>query len=283
MFEHLDEIFSRPEPFEYYTASELWTNEHTSKQMLAYHLNGEIDVSSRNAAFIERSVAWIVERFNVGAGTKIADFGCGPGLYASRLARKEADVTAIDFSSRSIQYAREAATKEGLDINYVNENYLEFQTDKRFDLITMIMCDYCALSPSQRKHLLAKFYGLLAPGGSVLLDVYSLQAFAKREESSSCEPDQLYGFWSPEKYYGFQNTFKYETEKVMLDKYTIIQPNRSRTVYNWLQYFSRQSLELELRTAGFAIADVHADVAGTDFSPANDEFAVIASPASLEG
>ncbi len=45
---------------------------------------------------------------------EIADFGCGPGLYATRLAQRQATVTGIDFSKRSIQYAQEVATREGL-------------------------------------------------------------------------------------------------------------------------------------------------------------------------
>ena len=107
MFEELEKINIRPKPFEFYTASDLWADEHTSKQMLSFHLNKEIDVASRNATFIERSVEWIASHFNVGAGTKIADFGCGPGLYATRLARRQADVTGVDFSKRSIQHAQE--------------------------------------------------------------------------------------------------------------------------------------------------------------------------------
>ena len=45
MFEELEKINTRPEPFEFYTASDLWTDDHTSKQMLSYHLNDEIDRS----------------------------------------------------------------------------------------------------------------------------------------------------------------------------------------------------------------------------------------------
>ncbi|MDY0282532.1 MAG: hypothetical protein RBR35_18500, partial [Salinivirgaceae bacterium] len=59
MFEELERINERPEPFEFYTASELWTAEHTSAQMLSFHLNEVIDISSRNAEFISRSVEWI--------------------------------------------------------------------------------------------------------------------------------------------------------------------------------------------------------------------------------
>jgi len=124
MFKKLEIINERPEPFQFYTASDLWTDEHTSAQMLSFHLNEATDVSSRNAAFMNRSAEWIASRFNIGKGTKIADFGCGPGLYATRLARRRADVTGIDFSWRSIAYAKKVAAEEGLNISYVNQNYL---------------------------------------------------------------------------------------------------------------------------------------------------------------
>jgi 2-polyprenyl-3-methyl-5-hydroxy-6-metoxy-1,4-benzoquinol methylase len=244
--------------------------------MLAYHLNESIDMSSRNTEFISRSVEWIASHFNVGAETKIADFGCGPGLYTSRLAQRQADVTGIDFSKRSIQYAQEVATREGLSIHYVNQNYLEFETDDRFHLILMIMCDFCALSPTQRKKMLSKFHTILEPGGSVLLDVYSLAAFGQREEAATFKANLLNGFWSPNKYYGFLNTFKYEEEKVVLDKYTLIEASRTRTVYNWLQYFSPEALEREFGECGFTVEKLYTDVAGSPFDPETTEIAVVA-------
>jgi 2-polyprenyl-3-methyl-5-hydroxy-6-metoxy-1,4-benzoquinol methylase len=276
MFKILAEINSRPAPFKFYTTDKLWTDEHTSAQMLKYHLNENIDVSSRNIEFIDRSVAWIKSYFNIGAGTRVADFGCGPGLYTARLARMGADVTGIDFSRRSIDYAKETAAREGLSINYVNRNYLEYETEERFDLVLLIMCDFCALSPVQRKSVLDKFHLLLKPGGAVLLDVYSLKAFNKREEKAIYEVNLLDGFWSANKYYGFLNTFKYDAEKVVLDKYTIVEAERTRTIYNWLQYFSPESLEDEFAKSGFAIEKLFADVAGTPFNPQSDEFAVVA-------
>ena len=38
MFDELEQIFHRPKPFEHYTAKDLWTDDHTSKQMLKFHL-----------------------------------------------------------------------------------------------------------------------------------------------------------------------------------------------------------------------------------------------------
>ena len=276
MFKELKEINSRPAPFQFYTADELWTDEYTARQMLQYHLNDAIDLSSRNTNFIESSVEWIVSRFGVDKHTEIADFGCGPGLYAKRLAEKEAKVTGIDFSENSLKYAKEVAAREGLDIDYVHANYLEFETDKKFDLIIMIMCDFCALSPEQRKTLLAKFSSILKSGGSVLLDVHSLNLFNQKVESATYELNQLNSFWSPEDYYCFVNTFKYEEEKVTLDKYTIIEESRTRTVYNWLQHFSKDSLQDEFEENGFKVEDFYSDVAGSSFDPETSEIAVVA-------
>ena len=276
MFKEIEEINSRPEPFQYYTASELWTNEHTAKQMLQYHLNADVDVSSRNHAFINQSVHWITDHFKVGAGTEIADFGCAAGLYANALAENGARVTGIDFSENSLNYARQAAADKGLNVNYVQTDYLEFETDDKFDLIIMIMCDFCALSPGQRAKMLSKFKTMLKSGGAVLLDVYSLNAFNQKTESTTYEKNQLNGFWSPDSYYGFVNTFKYETEKVMLDKYTIIEAGRTRTVYNWLQHFNPEDLKSEFGESGFTIEGFYSDVAGSPFDSEANEFAIIA-------
>lgn len=276
MFKELKEINSRPTPFQFYTADDLWTDEYTSKQMLTYHLNESLDISSRNKAFIERSVDWIASRFAINEKTEIADFGCGPGLYTSKLAERGARVTGIDFSKNSINYAKKIAKEKDLDITYVVQNYLDFETTDRFDLITMIMCDFCALSSKQRNNMLTKFHSLLKPGGSVLLDVYSLNSFNQKEESASYEKNQLYGFWSPDDYYGFVNTFKYEKEKVILDKYTIIEESRKRVVYNWLQYFSKESLIREFENSGFKVEEIYSDIAGKTFVSESTEIAVVA-------
>ncbi len=276
IFDELEEINSRPSPFQYYTADELWTDEHTSMKMLEYHLNWSVDLSSRNRDFIDRSVKWIVSHFGIDLNTSIADFGCGPGLYKTQFAENNASVTGIDFSERSIRYAREVADQKGLDINYFQQNYLEFETEEKFDLITMIFCDFCALSPSQRKTLLAKFHKFLKPDGSVLLDVHSLNTFNNRDEVASYERNQLDNFWSSDNYYGFLNTFKYDKEKITLDKYTIIEEARTRVVYNWLQYFSQDSLREEFEENGFEAEEFYSDVAGSTLLPESPDIAIVA-------
>ena len=276
MFRQLQEINTRPAPFEQCTVADLWTDEHTSSQMLAFHLDGSVDLSSRNTEFIDRSARWIVSRFDLDQSKCVADFGCGPGLYTTRLAASGAAVTGIDFSDRSLRYARESSERQSLSVEYVHADYLEYETSRRFDLIAMIMCDFCALSPPQRRTMLDKFLALLKPGGSVLLDVYSLHAFDEREEIATYAPGLLDGFWSSKPYFGFLNTFKYQAEKVTLDKYTIVEETRTRVIYNWLQHFDREALGKEFENSAFVVEEFPGDVAGAAFDPESQEFAIVA-------
>ncbi len=276
MFETLKKINHKPELFEFYSAETLWNNQHTSKQMLEYHLNESLDMASRNKVFIETSVEWLVSKFNIGSGTMVCDFGCGPGLYTTRLAERGASVTGVDFSANSLQYARETAGKKSLEVEYIVQNYLDFKTDKTYDLITMIMCDFCALSLEQRKKLLSTFSNCLSDTGSLVLDVYSLKTYEQREETTIYEHQQLNGFWSDSDYYGFVNTFKYDEEKVVLDKYTIIEADRNWEVYNWLQYFSLDTLKSEFAENGFRIEEIYSDISGTPYNSDSVEIAIVA-------
>ncbi len=276
LFEHLDKLTRRPKPYEFYTADALWTDEHISEQMLKYHLDETVDLASRNHAFIDQSAAWIIERFNIGPEASVCDFGCGPGLYTTRFAKTGADVTGIDFSKRSVQYARDTASKAGLNVEYVLQNYLEFDTQRKFDLITMIFCDFCPLSPSQRKTLLGKFRELLKDGGSVLMDVLTVKHFEATEEGLTIEQAPDGGFWTTAPYYVLTSTSKYPEERLILGKHVIVEKNRTREIYNWLQCFGKETIEAEFRENGLEITEFFSDVGGAPSTSDSAQMAVIA-------
>ncbi len=277
MYDSLKKIYRRPKVWELYTAETLWNDKHISKKMLEYHLNEDVEPASRNKAFIDKSANWIISRFKIQKNKKVCDFGCGPGLYTSQFAKTGADITGVDFSKRSIQYAKKKAKSNRLNIDYIQQNYLNFTTNKKFDLITLIYCDLCALSPRQRKTLLGKFYKYLTNDGSVLFDVFTLDAFKPREELAIHKHLLYEGFWSANDYYGFINSFKYQADKVFLDKYTIFEKSKTWEVYNWLQYYSLNSLKKEFKENGFRIVEHYSDVAGAPYKSGSPEIAIVAS------
>jgi cyclopropane fatty-acyl-phospholipid synthase-like methyltransferase len=277
VFNQLEGIDHRPAPFELTTVSDLWADDYISKQMLSFHLNGDNDIASRKFSFIDRSVEWISSTFDLHAGRSVIDFGCGPGLYTERLARSHAAVTGIDFSKSSIEHACNSAREHHLKIDYVLQNYLEFTSKGKFDLILMIYCDYCALSPAQRITLLSSFKTLLSDAGSILLDVHSFSHYDSMNEGVTYSVNPVNNFWSSGVNFCFKNTFKYDAEKISLDKYTIIEKDRTRTIYNWLQHFNEESIRDEFAESSLRIDKYLANVAGDVFDPSADEFAVVAT------
>lgn len=222
-------------------------------------------------------VTWLVQRF--GDDITLCDLGCGPGLYTNRFAMAGVRATGVDFSRQSLAYARRQASRRRLSASYIHANYLTWQPETCFDVVTLIMCDYCALSPTQRQQLLANIRRYLKPGGHLLLDVLSIEAFVQRNQQCVVEHNQLNHFWARDDYYALVSSFVYPKERVSLDRYSIFEANGAqRSVYNWLQYFTPAELKRELADNGFQVTDVLADLTGTPFRPDSTEFAVVCRP-----
>ena len=168
--DYLLQLQEKPVPF---TPGEphFWDDPHISEGLLATHLSPATDLASRRPEIIDRSVAWLVETLPLAPGAAVLDLGCGPGLYASRLAARGLRVTGVDLSPRSIAYAVEHAHTHGLEITYRCENYLALEDTARYDAALLIYGDFCPLAPAQRARLLANVRRALLPGGNFVLDV----------------------------------------------------------------------------------------------------------------
>lgn len=250
MYTQLRNIHQRPAVFSTYTAEILWTQPHLANQMLQTHLSQDTVLASRPVDAIGRVVDWIDQSFGLD-GKSVCDLGCGPGLYSNRFAGRGAVVHGLDFSSNSIDYARKHAPSNAGSVTYQVANYLKGPLPEQQDLVTLIYCDLCPLSPIQRKTLLTKIRHALSSGGKFLFDVFSIKAFDGVVEGVSFERNLMNGFWSANDYFAFQHTFRYDHEAVSLDQFTVIEKDRTWVVYNWLKYFSQDEIRLELEQAGF--------------------------------
>lgn len=276
MYDFLEDINNKPEIYSTYSPGDLWNDPHISKMLLMCHMNSEIDMASRNHKFIDNSVGWINSILPLNHRT-VCDFGCGPGLYTTRFAKLGAKVTGIDISENSIKHAGKISDIEKLEIKYITGDYTDWITEDKFDLITLIYCDYCSLSPQQRFSLLKKFKEMLKPNGYIILDVYSIKSFTESIECSYYEKNMHNGFWSDRDYYGFTSSFTYIDDKVTLDKYTIITQDRIKIYYNWLQYFTRDDIISEFEENGLKVVNIYSDVSGTPYEGDVSEMAILAT------
>lgn len=264
MFENLIESLKRPS---LYTKTKVpfWDDEHISKQMLKAHLDPNFEGASRTLDFIETSVDWINKIIPSENYGKLLDIGCGPGIYAEKFRKLGYQVTGIDFSKRSINHAKRSATKKGLYIDYLYLDYLNMEIDIKFDVATMIYCDYGALSDEDRKLLMKKIHCHLRPGGKFLLDVFSIVKYNSFEEKRIWQTNSFGGFWSEDEYIELSQYYKY-TEFVTLEQTNIISKRGNKVYYIWNTYFTIDRLIKEAKEAGFRICELFGDVSGKLYS-----------------
>lgn len=237
--------------------------------MLEAHLNPDFDAASRKHSYIERSVKWLESI--IPAGSKILDLGCGPGLYTKRLSDAGYDVTGMDYSRRSIAYAKEHDNKT----NYMCRNYLDMDYNEAFDAITLIYCDYAALIPDERKKLLSKVHRALKPNGLFIFDV-----FAERTHKDKC--DQTFwsyhangGFWSDKPHLCLEAEYHYENNTVSVNKTIVITEDSVREYLIWDTVFTKHTLLDEVTPFGFQIHSIYDDVCGDKYTGEADTLCLV--------
>lgn len=231
--------------------SVMWTDEYISKQILDIHLNKEVDLGSRKEESIIKTVDWILDSVD-NPNMEVLDLGCGPGLYSKKLASRGHNVTGIDFSASSINFARADAEKNGVKINYVKEDYLNMEFEESsFDLVILIYTDLGVLLPEQRNTLISKIYRCLKPGGVFIFDVLNDKNINIKTAPPNWEAVQG-GFWSEGPYLALSNSFLYEKEKVILYQHNVIvEDNKLKTYRFWTHFFNHTDLNNILRNNKF--------------------------------
>jgi len=264
----------KPEPF---TPGEplFWNDPHISTQMLKVHLDPNVEAASRKPETIDRSVNWMIETLGLKTGASLLDLGCGPGLYASRFARAGFNVTGVDYSRNSIEYASQYAKEKDLGITYRYQNYLELDDENLYDAVFLIYGDFCPLNPEQRSTLLKNIHRALKPSGQFVLDV-STREHRKKYGNKNHWYTAESGFWKPGPHLVLEEGFDYPEQSIWLDQYTVIEADGKVSVYrNWFQDYTPETITVELEQDAFSVESLWGDLTGESCVPASEWIGVI--------
>ncbi len=238
-------------PYEKMTVKTLWTDPHIAKHMLKHHLSFADDIASRKYDIIERTVDFIWNELGLSPGSKLCDFGCGPGLYTNLHQQRGAIVTGVDFSAHSLAYAK----SQNADVNYVEGNYTEVYLGDTYDVITMIYCDFSALSDQGRSAVLNNVRRHLKPGGIFFFDVHNVHWYDSIEEGRSTY-QETDGFYMNGPATIDVTVTKYSGERIVLD-HIVAKGARTVELFNWLKVFTEGEIKDLLNHHGFSVCSFH--------------------------
>lgn len=252
----------KPQPYQPGTKP-FWDDTYIAKEILKAHLDPDHEGGTRKHAFMKESAKWIAKTCNGAKGKKLLDLGCGAGVYAEMFEEEGFQVTGLDFSKVSIEYAKESAKKKGKEITYHYADYLSMEFEQEFDVITLIYCDYGALSPMNRGVLLSKVKKALKPNGIFILDGFT-KAQVKNVPKTPAVSYLEKGMWCEKPHVCIELAHILPETQNFMAQIVVIEEETCESIHIWNQFFDADMLERELGEAGFKDMQYFDDVCGKE-------------------
>lgn len=227
-----------------------WHEEEFSRRMLAEHLTQGHDLASRRVETIERQVAYLDGALMGGRAGRILDLGCGPGLYASRLARMGHRVVGVDFGPASIEYARGL----GGGAEFVLGDVRTAEWGGPYDLAMMLFGEMNVFPPAEILGVLRRVRASLARGGRVALEVQPESAVEALGRAGDWVEEHEAGLFS-EGPYRMRVSCRWEAEsRVAVRTFTVESGEGERVYRDTAQAWSAEAMVELARAAGLAAA-----------------------------
>lgn len=107
---------------------------------------------------------------------KAIDIGCGEGFYSIYLASEGFDVTGIDFSEKAIQYAKENAKKQGVNVRFIAMDLKNLdELKEKFNFVLELGVMHHVMLEQRQKHV-ENVNKLLSPGGNYLSVCFNIES-----------------------------------------------------------------------------------------------------------
>ena len=108
------------------------------------------------------------------------DLCCGPGRHSLEFARRGFRVTGVDRTAHYLTTARAAATREGLTVEFVQEDMRHFHRPAAFDLALNLFSSFGYFEDvANDLRVLQHLHDSLKSGGQVLLEMAGKEPLAR--------------------------------------------------------------------------------------------------------
>jgi len=250
-----------------------WDDPAFSERMLKEHLNQRHDAASRRATTIRKHAQWIHKHLLGSQPTRILDLGCGPGLYASRLAGLGHTCIGIDFSPASIEYAREHAP-EGCVYHLDDIRTADYGED--YDLVMLIFGGFDVFRIEDACTILKKSYDALKAGGCLLLEVSTIEAVDQRGNQPSVWYSAESGLFYSRPHICLMESFWDEENTIATERFIIIDAATAQvTRYAYsTQAYSDEQYRAMLAEVGFKNVSFYPSLTG-EATTRPDEMCVV--------
>ncbi len=211
----------------------------------------------------------LISLLNIKPNDAILDLCCGIGRHSLELARRGFKVTGVDRTQHYLEIARTQAEEEELDVNFIEADMREFQTESSYDVILSMFTSFGYFEdPQDQFRVLRCMYTSLKPGGRVLLDLLGKEKLARTFRERD--------------WHRTEAGFKLEERRISrdwswLESSWILITNEGKVnewnVSHWI--YSAAEMKKMLKSAGFSEHEVYGSLTGTPYDHEANRLVII--------
>lgn len=240
----------------------IWKNEKISPFIFQSHFDENIIGGSKGESFIEEAVELVKVQANSHGSKNILDLGCGPGVYTLPLAKYGFQVTGIDFSKQSIDYATKKAVNADLNVKYLQRDFFNIDMYNEFDMALLLYEIYSTFNRDERKKLLKSIWKVLSNSGIFILDVASEKRYVTQNTMKIWDHFSHGEIYIPEPHYLFFSIEKYPNNLIFNHSLFLFENKEIVDCYDWVQCFNIKDIKTELTENNFEILEIFSDLTG---------------------
>jgi ubiquinone/menaquinone biosynthesis C-methylase UbiE len=252
-----------------------WNDPDFSRRMLKEHLTQRHDAASRRTVRIKKHVEWIHGVLLAGKESSILDLGCGPGLYAARLAARGHTCHGIDFSPASIEYAVKHSPK-GCSYTLGDLRTTEFGSG--YDLVMFIFGEFNVFRLPDAQMILQKTHATLKPGGRLVLEISTPDGVEQMGNQPSTWYSSANGLFSDKPHLCLMESFWDGENAIATERFFIVDSASgqvTRYAFSTKAYDEGQITSM-LREAGYGEVEIYPSLTGKASSDVDEFFVVVA-------
>jgi ubiquinone/menaquinone biosynthesis C-methylase UbiE len=200
-----------------------WNDPAFSERMLHEHLDESHGAATRIAVERAAQLDWLWTRLELQSSQRVLDVTCGPGLYAVELARRDCQVTGVDFSPAAIAYAKDLARSEGVTARctFVEQDVRHMEVGQcPFDAALFLYGQLAVFTKAEAQALLNRMAEVLKPGGKLCVELLNQERVDKTRSEWWFTDDK--GLWGDRPFLHLGERFWYEAEEMSVERFYII-------------------------------------------------------------
>ena len=221
-------------------------------------LEGFLFSQFRSRAITVREAEQILALVRPPQRAAVLDLYCGPGRNALEFARRGFQVTGVDRTTRYIEAARASAIREGLTVEFVQEDMRRFHRPAAFDLALNLFSSFGYFADAgEDLQVLRNLHASLKPGGTLLLEMAGKEPLARD--------------FQPRTWHRHAERDEYLLEeRIVQEGWSVIEHHwiwmrgPEQKVFTWsIRLYSGAEMMGLLSDAGFSAVQLYGSLAGT--------------------